>query len=79
MTCGEWTYDADKYHDWICLNGVLRCLYKDGCKYDDRLAPMRTYVTGSDHKLYCDGHEVCTVSERGFVFARRRLFCCRDG
>lgn len=76
MTCGEWTYDADKYHDWICLNGVLRCLNKDGCKYDDRLAPMRTYVTGSDHKLYCDGHEVPQGDLKGlrcldehFVFA----------
>lgn len=57
IKCGEYEYDAEPYKDWICLNGVLRCLKKDGCKYKDTIAPMRTLVAGMDEKLFCDDSE----------------------
>ena len=61
--CGAYDYDAEKYKDWICLNGVLRCLKKDGCRYEEQniTAPMRTLVLrigddkiGYDDELFCD-------------------------
>ena len=57
IQCGNYTYDADSYKDWICLNGVLRCLKKDGCKYKDKIAPIRTLVAGEDELLFCDDSE----------------------
>ena len=57
VKCGKNEYDADTYKDWICLNGVMRCLNQNGCKYKGKSAPMRTYLMSPD-ELYCNNHRV---------------------
>ena len=58
IQCGKHGYDAKEFGDWICLDGVMRCLNKDGCSYKGQKAPMRTFVTGDDATLYCDNSKV---------------------
>ncbi len=45
IQCGNEEYDA--YKGWICLNGVLRCFDKNGCRYGEKTAPMRSALVGN--------------------------------
>ena len=58
LRCGKHTYDSKEFRDWICLDGVLRCLNKEGCHYKGQKAPMRTFVSGNEASLYCDNTKV---------------------
>lgn len=58
LRCGKHVYDAKEFGDWICLNGAMCCLNKEGCSYKGQKAPMRTFVAGDDAALYCDNSKV---------------------
>ncbi len=66
IQCGKYAYDAKEFGDWLCLNGVMRCLNKDGCGYKGQKAPMRTFVSGEDATLYCDNSKVEVKDLAGF-------------
>ncbi|MBO4350082.1 MAG: hypothetical protein J6A01_03925 [Proteobacteria bacterium] len=50
IRCGKDEYDAEAVKGWICLNGVMRCLDKNGCQFGDQTAPMRSFLVGNTVK-----------------------------